>query len=209
MARNSASLTRRLSDPDFQGKVVERSLQFNLALTLLLIVTLVLLVRAWGIRPPPLYFFVDGAGAPRPAVALTSPILGPEDFLSWSVRWSLKPYNINYRDYPTQLNEAGAHFLQNGWNTFAQAFVAQGNLAKLKEAKLLCYAQPTRAATIRKQSIVNGHRQYVVQYPFIQTCENVNQQNTQTLLATVTIDRVSDPDHPDGLAISQLIASPL
>lgn len=106
------------------------------------------------------------------------------------------------------MNAAGAHYTINGWNTFSQSFIKQGNLAKLKAAKLLCFAQPTRAATIRDQKLVAGHMRYVVQFPFIQTCENVNQQNTQTLMATVVVDRVDNPDHPDGLAISQLVVGP-
>ncbi|KXV21470.1 MULTISPECIES: DotI/IcmL/TraM family protein [Gluconobacter] len=208
MSRSTVSLSRRLSDPDFQGKVVERCLQINLALTGVVIVLAVLLARAWSYHPLPKFFFVDGINAPRPAIALSSPILSQEDFLSWVIKWSLKPYNINYRDYPSELNAAGAHFTLNGWNTFAQSFVKEGNLAKMKEAKLLCYAQPTRAATIRQQSIVNGQHHYVVQFPFVQTCENVNQQSSQILLATVHVERVEDQDHPDGIAITQLVASP-
>ncbi len=105
------------------------------------------------------------------------------------------------------MNTAGAHYTLNGWNTFAKSFITQGNLAKLRDAKLLCYAQPTRAATVRAETVVQGHARYVIQFPFIQTCENVNQQNTQVLMATVTIDRVEDLDHPDGLAIEQLVVS--
>jgi len=208
MSRSSGSLSRRLTDPDFQGKIVERSLQTSIALAAVVVVLGVLLARAWSYHPHPKYFFVDGINAPRPAIALNSPILSQEDFLSWVIKWSLKPYNINYRDYPSQLNAAGSHFTINGWNTFAQSFVQDGNLAKMKEAKLLCYAQPTRAATIRQQSMVNGHHHYVVQFPFVQTCENVNQESSQTLIATVHVERVEDQDHPDGIAITQLVASP-
>lgn len=107
------------------------------------------------------------------------------------------------------MNTAGAHYTIDGWNSFARSFIKAGNLDKLKQAKLLCFAQPTRAATIRDQKVVNGHVHYVVQFPFIQTCENVNQQNTQTLMATMVIDRVDDMDHPDGLAISQLVVGPM
>ncbi|GBQ27951.1 DotI/IcmL protein [Acetobacter estunensis NRIC 0472] len=209
MGRPSDSLTRRLSDPDFQGKVVERSLWLNLVQGGVNVLAIGLLLHAWATRPAPRYFFVDGVGSPRPAIALDTPVLGQRDFLSWVLKWSLAPYNINYRDYATQLNVAGSHYTIEGWQSFAQEFVKQGNLAKLKEAKLLCYAQPTRAPTIKDETIINGQRRYVVQIPFVQTCENVNQENTQTLLATVTVTRVDDPDHPDGLAISQFVARPM
>ncbi|GBR07518.1 DotI/IcmL/TraM family protein [Acetobacter oeni] len=203
----SSAVTRRLTDPDFQGIVVDRSLMLNVALAAVVVAFTAHDAYVRAHPPKPLYFFVDGQNAPRPAVALTSPVLGQDQLLGWAVKWAIAPYNINYRDFPTQMNTAGAHYTLNGWNTFAKSFITQGNLAKLREAKLLCYAQPTRAATVRAETVVQGHSRYVVQFPFIQTCENVNQQNTQMLMATVTIDRVEDLDHPEGLAIEQLVVS--
>lgn len=209
MKSRKQAILRRLSDPDFQGRVVERSLWVNITLCALLTVFVVHDIYVWANPPRPKFFFVDGQNPPRPAVPLDSPILGQDQLLSWAVRWGIAPYNINYRDYPSQLNTAGAHYTIDGWNSFARSFIKAGNLDKLKQAKLLCFAQPTRAATIRDQKIVNGRAHYVVQFPFIQTCENVNQQNTQTLMATMIIDRVDDMDHPDGLAISQLVVGPM
>lgn len=209
MKARSAAITRRLTDPDFQGVVIDRSLLLNIVLGGAVAIFAFHDAWVWTHRPQPLYFYVDGQNAPRSAMPLTSPMLGQDQLLSWAIRWSLAPYNINYRDYPVQLNTAGRHYSLNGWNSFAKSFISQGNLAKLKQAKLLCYAQPVRAATVKAQIVVDGHARYVVQFPFIQTCENVNQQNTQTLMATATIDRVDDTDHPDGLAIEQLVAAPM
>jgi len=208
MKIRNAAVLRRLDDPEFQGVVVDRSLLLNMVLATALAAFTLHDAYIWTHSPKPLFFFVDGQNAPRPAVPLTSPILGQDQLLSWAVKWSIAPYNINYRDFPQQLNVAGAHYTLDGWNTFAHSFIQAGNLAKLRSAKLLCYAQPTRAATVRAQSIVDGHSRYVVQFPFIQTCENVNQQNTQMLMATATIDRVEDLDHRDGLAIQQLVVGP-
>ena len=41
-----------------------------------------------------------------------------------------------------------------------------------------------------------------------QTCENVNQTSTNTLMMTALVIRTNDDDHPDGLAVDQLVASP-
>ena len=77
----------------------------------------------------------------------------------------------------------------------------------MKHARLLCFAQPTRAAIIKATKIQFGRLGYLVQIPIVQTCENSNEENTQNLLINATVERVdNDRDHPDGLAISQLIA---
>jgi intracellular multiplication protein IcmL len=44
--------------------------------------------------------------------------------------------------------------------------------------------------------------------PVIETCENVNQTSTSNLLITALVVRTNSDDHPDGLAIDQLVAAP-
>ena len=40
----------------------------------------------------------------------------------------------------------------------------------------------------------------------VQTCQNSQQETSQNLMMTATVIRVDDMDHPDGLAINQLVA---
>jgi len=47
---------------------------------------------------------------------------------------------------------------------------------------------------------------YQIQFPMVQTCENVNQSSTSNLMMTAMVVRMDDQDHPDGLAIEQLTA---
>ena len=42
----------------------------------------------------------------------------------------------------------------------------------------------------------------------MQTCENVNQTSSNKLLITALVIRTNADDHPDGLAIDQLVARP-
>ena len=207
MKNQAQVLGRRLSDPDFQGSVVARCLT---AVLVLAVVTSVLVIHdawIWSHPVAPKYFFVDGRNPPRPAVALDSPIVDDQELLQWTVRWVLAPYNVNYHDYPNQLNVAGRHFTLTGWNSFAKSYITDGNFDKMKLARMLCYAQATRAAVIRDTRVVLGHLTYVIQFPMVQTCQNVNQENTQPLMMTATVQRVEDADHPDGLAINQLIGT--
>ena len=53
-----------------------------------------------------------------------------------------------------------------------------------------------------------GALAYEIQVPIVQTCENVNQTSTNNLMITALVVRTNSDDHPDGLAIDQLVAAP-
>jgi hypothetical protein len=87
-----------LSDSDFKGALVHRSL----AVTTILAVAVAALVAddVWlRTHPtPPKYFFVDDKHPPRAAAALDSPIVDDTELLEWTVKAALAPYDVNYPD---------------------------------------------------------------------------------------------------------------
>ena len=66
----------------------------------------------------------------------------------------------------------------------------------------------SRAAVIHQTSYLQGALAYQIQFPITQTCENVNQTSSNNMVVTALVIRTNDDDHPDGLAIDQLVASP-
>ena len=208
MRNQSAAISRRLSDPDFQAALVNRCLGLTLASFALAAICIVHDGWMWTHPVPPRYFFVDGKHEPKQVVALDSPIVDDTELLDWTVKAVLAPYNVDYWNYPAELNTAGRRFTVRGWNTFATSFISRGNFDELKRARLLCHAQAQRAAVIHQTSFVQGALGYEIQVPIVQTCENVNQTSTNNLLITALVIRTNDDDHADGLAIDQLVASP-
>jgi intracellular multiplication protein IcmL len=206
MQNQTAAVNRRLVDPDFQGWVVRNSILVVMVQSLLLAIFVLHDAYVWTHPAKPLYFFVDGRNPPTPAVALDSPIVDDAELLEWAVKWVLAPYNLNYHDFAQQLNTAGQHYTRNGWGSFGASYIKGGNFDEMQRARLTCYAQAQRSAVIRQTSIIGGHLAYQIQFPMLQTCENVNQQSTSNLMMTALILRVNDQDHPDGLAIEQLTA---
>jgi intracellular multiplication protein IcmL len=206
MKNQTAAVTRRLSDPDFQAWVVRHCFLLVVVQSLLLAVFVTHDAYVWGHPAKPVYFFVDGHNPPTPAVALDSPIVDDTELLEWAVKWVLAPYNVNYHDFPQQLNAAGQHYTQNGWASFGASYIKGGNFDEMQRARLTCYAQAQRSPVIRQTSIIGGRLAYEIQFPMIQTCENVNQQMTFDLMMTATIVRTNDQNRPDGLAIEQLTA---
>jgi intracellular multiplication protein IcmL len=208
MRNSSAAVSRRLSDPDFQGYLVSRCLGLTVVMAALLAISIAHDAWLWTHPVAPRYFFTDGKNAPRPVVALDSPIVDDTQLLQWTVEAVLAPYNVDYYNYPIELNTASRKFTLRGWNTFAQSFISRGNFDELKRARLLCHAQTERAALIHQTSYVEGALTYQIQVPIVQTCENVNQTSSNKLMITAVVIRTNADDHPDGLAIDQLVASP-
>ena len=156
MRNHHAAVTRRLSDPDFQGALVTRCLALTPGMGALLAISLIHDAYVWMNPIKPRYFFVDGKNPPRPAVALDSPIVDDTELLEWTVKAVLAPYNVDYFNYPVELNTASRRFTVKGWNTFANSYIAQGNFDELKRARLLCHAQSQRAAVIHQTSYSQG-----------------------------------------------------
>lgn len=207
MQNEGAAIARRLSDPDFQGRLVERVVGLCIAMA---VVTVAAIGHSiWKETRPSetRYFYVDGRNPPRPAVALTSPVVDDTQLREWTVRAVLAVYNVNYHDYPEQLNTAGRRFTANGWNSFATSYIQSGNFDAMKRARMLCSAETQRAAVIREATVVDGRLAYTVQFPILQTCENTQQSSPNNLMITATVIRTDDIDKPDGLAIDQLVAT--
>jgi intracellular multiplication protein IcmL len=209
MMNQSAAISRRLEDPDYLGRLLGRSLALNIGMALLVAVMATHAAYVWLNPPKPQYFFVDGKNPPRPAVALDSPIVDDTELLQWTVKAVSAAYNVNYRDYPEQLNSAGRRFSINGWNSFANAYMRSGNLDAIKRGRMLCYAQITRAAIINRTSIVAGRLVYDIQFPLLQTCQNSQQESTSSMVIVATVARTDSQDYLDGLVVERLVASQL
>jgi len=207
VANQNAAITRRLSDPDFQGQLVSRCLLLTSVMAGLLAVSLVHDAWMWVHPPQPKFYIVDGRGPPREVRGLDSPVLDDAELLDWTVKAALAPYDIDYYNYPILLNTASRRFTVRGWNTFAASFIDKGNFDEIKRARLLCHAQAQRAALIHQSSYVEGALAYQIQVPIVQTCENVNQVSTNFLMINALVVRTNADDHPDGLVIDQMVAS--
>jgi intracellular multiplication protein IcmL len=207
MQNDKAAISRRLSDPDFQGLLVQRLLGVCVAMAAVTIASVSYSVWLQTRPSQTRYFLVDGRNPPRPVVALTSPVVDDTQLREWTVRAVLAVYNVNYHDYAEQLNTAGRRFTTNGWNSFATSYIQSGNFDAMKRARMLCSAETQRAAVIREAKIDNGRLAYTIQFPILQTCENTQQSSPNNLLITATVIRTDDVDKPDGLAIDQLVAT--
>lgn len=210
MQNQGGAVSRRLDDPDFQAVVVRRSLGVAMAAVALCAVFAAHDAYVWLNPPKPVFFRIERGTPPVPLVPLDSPVVDDDDLRAWTVKAVLAPYNVNYHDFGEQLDAAGRRFLPEAWNDWAKQFIKHGNLDALKRERLLCYAQPGKAAIIRATKVIGGRLAYDVQFPAVQTCQNTRQENTFKLMMTALVVRVDvDAQYQHGLAVAQLVADRL
>ena len=209
MKNQSAAVARRLADPEFQQRMLRRSFLSNTILT----GAVLALVgdRIWRDHHPPTpqYFYTDGKGTPREVYPLDQPVMSDADLIIWTVSSVAAVFSINFKDYRTQLNRAAEHFTDRGWIAFANAFKGVGNFEQIKRARLVGSATPERSAVINSQGIVGDLYTYKIEIPMIVAFENDNVNNdNQHLMVSVVVVRTIAPDHPDGIAIDQIVIVP-
>lgn len=209
MQNQRAAVSLRLSDPDFQASLVNKSITLSMGLFAVVIVLIIHDAYVWLNPPMPKYFFVDGRNPPRPVVALNSPIVSDAELLNWTVSSILAPFNVNYHDYPVEFGAARQKFSEAGWVSWGLSYKKSGNFAAMLEGRLLCYAQAQRSAVITEPTMVNGALADRIQVPIVQTCENTQMNNSQKMMLTALVVRTNLETHPDGLMVEQLVATAL
>ncbi|ACB97391.1 DotI/IcmL family type IV secretion protein [Beijerinckia indica] len=209
MQNQRAAVMRRLSDPDFQASLVNKSIMLVMGMFVMQAIFVIHDVYVWMNPPQNKFFIVDGKGPPHLATPLSSPVRGDREMLAWTVDSILGVYNLNYHDYPVQLTTAGRRFTQKGWISWADSYKKSGNFDTMKQAMLLCDAQAQRAAIIRESTMLQDALAYRIEVPIVQTCRNSQQTSSQNMLLTALVVRTNSEDYPDGLAIEQLVARPM
>ena len=101
MMNQRAATMRKLSDPDFQAGLVNKSLGLVMGLSALLIAFVAHDAYLWANPPRAKYFIIDGKSPPKEVRPVDSPIMDDTQLLNWTVTAILAPYNVNYHDYPS------------------------------------------------------------------------------------------------------------
>ena len=127
--------------------------------------------------------------------------------LRWTVSAALAPYDIDFHNYPAQLRTASRSFTRDAWNDFAATSVDHTKLDGIRSARLLCHAQLRTAPAVLDAGRARGAAFYRVKVPILEICETLNERWTTVRTMTALVVRTTDPDHPDGLVLDQLVAS--
>ena len=208
MSNENQAISHKLVDPVFLLGLVK----FNQRTNLVLAAALLLFVgdKVWEATHPPEPYFIytDAEGKPYRSFPLNQPVMADADVLNWTENIVQNAYDINWRDYRSQLTQTSHNFTVAGWSSFGQSLVQTGDLDKLKESRMVGDAQVTGAAVMVAEGTVGSVDTYQIQFPMTVTYANESQQIAERLNMNVIVVRAPAINHPDGIAIDQLNAVP-
>ena len=116
-------------------------------------------------------------------------------------------YSFDYVHYREQLEKASHYFTYAGWKGFGEVFKAARNLETVLEKKLLVSAVATSAPMITKRGVINGRYTWQVTMPILVTYQSSETNIQQALNVVINVTRVSMQVNPEGIAVTQYIAS--
>jgi intracellular multiplication protein IcmL len=208
MSNENQAVQQKLVDPAFLLALV----RFNLRINLILAAALLIFVgdKVWQLAHPqaPYFIYTNSEGKPYRSFPLNQPVMADAQVLNWTQNVVQNAYDINWRDYRSQLTQTSHDFTVQGWSSFAQSLIQTGDLDKLKQARLVGDAEVTGAAVMVAEGEVGSVYTYQVQFPLTVTYANEVQQITEHLNMNIIVVRAPAINHPDGVAIDQLNAVP-
>lgn len=194
-----------LTDPAWSNGLLRRSLNGNALQSLA-----VLLLTGHTIwretRPAErVYFATNGMSEPVRMAPLSEPVVTNADLLEWTKSAVVAAYTMNFYEYRQQAEVAKRNFTTEAWDSWSSSFVTAGNLEKLVKSQMLSTAVLTSAPAIREETVIDGVRWWIIEFPFVQTFVNSALDLPSRLMALVRVKRTPDPRYPRGIVIDQLV----
>jgi intracellular multiplication protein IcmL len=207
MRNFDAAIKRRLLDPEFLQAIIKRGFIAFTAVVALCVVLGVALIVTITHAPHVRYIAHDPYGQPRELIVTDRPYFTDAQVMNWAVQKVTGLYTIDFVHWARELNSSMENFDVPAWNEWVRSFQAPGNIEFIKNKRVFTTATPKSAPSIVSEGL-NQHRDYEwhVSFPMYLKWENESGSRTDLLTVTVTIRRTNDPNHADGLEITELNA---
>jgi len=171
---------------------------------LIVVLTVSLLMIFLMDKPIYRFFATTSDGRIIDIVPLDNPYRG--DVVAWTSQAATEAMTFAFTDYRLRLQSSSKFFTQRGWQTFIDALTKSRILEAVDKRQLNVKGTPGAAPQIKRQGVVNGVYQWVLEMPF--TIEylgsgEIPQPTTGTL--TLVVQRVPNLENPQGIGIDQWI----
>lgn len=158
--------------------------------------------------PPPKYFATTPDGVPIARIPLNVPLLTPDAVVVWAEKAIIDIYSLDFVSYRRTLQDAQVYFTLQGYFEFKNAYQASRNLEAVKEKRQVVSAKITGPSKLVGHGPLteNGTYSWNLEVPVTVTYQNsVNEVIQQVGVVLMRIQRASLVEHPEGVAIAQLI----
>jgi intracellular multiplication protein IcmL len=166
----------------------------------------ILAYQLWSM-PPAKYYATTTTGRVIPLHSLSMPVVTNAYLLQWAELAARACYNLNFIDYPKQLQAASSNFTPDGWTSLMDAMKQAGVIDSLKQNKLFIAAVVNGPAVILDEEVVHNRYTWRVQLPLLVTYTSANQQRKTTYIITMDIMRVPVIDAAKSIQINNFTAT--
>ena len=113
-------------------------------------------------------------------------------------------FNINFIQYHHQVRQNRRYCTEQAFDSYLNFLKKTGWVNKLVETKSLMYVFPNGSPKVLKEGARNKRYAWMVEMPLKVSIENNAERKDYPILATVTIERASELNHPKGMLISEM-----
>lgn len=158
-------------------------------------------------RPEPRYFAVDARGGVVPIVPVDRPLLSNDALTAWAAETARKAYSLDFVNYAEQMQSLRDRFNPPAYKAYVQQMDESGNLAAIKDRKMVMQAEAQPAVITRSAVAADGRYTWDVEVPLVVIQHfGASQQRSQRLLVTLQITRVDNRFRPEtGVVVTKLL----
>lgn len=182
-------------------------LHLRVTAALLILSSLLVLLLFWVVTHPPAprYFATTPNGGIIPLVPLDQPYKANDAISQWAADVARKAYSFDFVHWRGQLNQLARYFTGNGYEQFLSALKKSGNVAAVRDKRLVgtAIASP---AIITSEGPLNSVYTWEVEVPLQVRYSSARETIKQSLLITMTVQRTNTLKNEHGLAVNRFLS---
>lgn len=176
-------------------------------LVVALLVSIALNVMLATRSPEPRYFSVDPAGRVIEIKALTEPYVTDAYLAAWVSEKVSRAYSIDPQNYRRQVGDLEPFFTPEGHQAYITSLQSSGTIEMMTKNLLILTGVPTGAPIVVARGEASGVYFWRVQIPMLVEYRSSTKASSKRRIVEVTIVRRQTIESPEGIGISQFVAS--
>jgi intracellular multiplication protein IcmL len=173
-----------------------------------LILTLIIYINTS--KPQDRYFATTADGRIMQLVPLDRPNMTSAALMSWVAQATTEVMTFGFHDYQRRFQQASRHFTKTGWESFTLAMQRARIIDSVQALQQVVTAAPRSAPVLVQQGILNGKYRWVLQMNLQVTYKSAGAggaSRTDNLKLNLVVERVPSLENPNGVGISQWVAT--
>lgn len=158
-------------------------------------------------KPMERYFAIDPAGRITEIVALIEPYVTDAYLGTWVTERVSRAYSLDPQNYVRQVGDLEPAFTPEGHEQYIKSLVSSGTIDLMKKNMLIMSGVPTGAPIVVSRGSANGIFFWKVEIPMLVEYRSSTKSAQKRRVVSVTVVRRQTLESPDGIGISQFVAS--